>query len=101
MFTNNAISIIMKLTDLFENTAHENMHKFLTELKAIENRHINWFRSRAAQKEGELFDRLHHYYIIKSTTGQVSFKFIDNCDLPTEIQGQSMEAFYRNFTETN
>jgi len=88
----------MNLTDLLHREpSHENMNRFLAELKMIETRHINWFRNGAAQKEGELHDRLHHYYIIKLSMGQVSFEFIDDCDLPKEIQGQSMEGILSQF----
>jgi hypothetical protein len=87
----------MNLSDFFYGEHFkENLNNFMIELKLIEQRHSDWFKSRPPQKEGELHDRLYHYYVIEWKSG-IGFKFIDDCELPTEIQGQCMEAFYRNF----
>ena len=75
----------------------EKLNNFLAELKMIENRNIEWFKNREAQKEGELHDCLHYYYIIEWKLGQISFRFVEDCELPKDIQAQGMEAFYRNF----
>jgi len=88
----------MNLTDfIYGEQFKENLDKLMAELKMIEQRHYEWFKNRIAQKEGELHDRLYHYYVLEWKVTQIGFRFIEDCDLPKEIQGQCMEAFYRNF----
>ena len=88
----------MNLSDfLYSEHFKGNVNNFMIELKTIEQRHIDWFKNREKKEKGKLHDRLPHHYVLHWNLGKISFKFIDNCELPDEIQGECMEAFYRNF----
>ena len=75
----------------------ESIERFKSELLFIEEQFIGWFENRKPQKAGEMHGRLHHYYTFNWEFGQISFKFIEDCELPEEIQVLCLQAFYRNF----
>ena len=66
---------------------------FLSELKKIEERYIDYFKARAGRFIDDEHDYLHNHYNTRIVDGIVRFGIIENTDISKEIQYQCLDAF--------
>jgi len=68
---------------------------FEEEMSRIEDKHLDFFKSREPRNETEEHDRLHNHYALRTASGQVQFSFNQGSDLPEDIKNECREAFHR------
>lgn len=72
---------------------------FESAMEAIEEKHLEFFRSRKPQNETEQHDRLHNHYALSTASGQVSFRFNEGSDLPASLKQECLDAFHQIWKE--
>jgi len=73
----------------------EKNQAFENEMAGLEEKHIDYFKSRPSQIETDEHDRLRNHYNIRTASGQISFRFNEGSDLPEDIRKECTEAFHR------
>lgn len=68
---------------------------FAAEIDRIEERHLDYFKSRPPQNETEKHDRLHHHFVLRTAGGQIALDFDPDEALPADIRQECVEAFHR------
>jgi len=69
---------------------------FLSALKEIEERHIDYFRARPGKFIDNDHDYLHNHYNTRIFNGVVSFGFIADSGIDKEIERECLEAYKKH-----
>ena len=62
-------------------------------MKAIEEKHIDFFRNREGKFESDEHDKLQYHWMIINRCGQIRFHFTKESDLPDHIRKECIEVF--------
>jgi hypothetical protein len=78
---------------LFGNGISEKSEKLEQSLLLIEEKHIEFFKSRPPKFEGELHDRLHNHWLMWEENSIIKFGFDKDSTLPPSIQNECINCF--------
>ena len=88
----------MDAMELFFGREHVKRHAELEDaLRKIEEKHIDFFKSRESKFEADDHDRLHNHWMMTADRWRISFGFDRDSDLPKAIMEECASEFNRIF----
>lgn len=67
------------------------------DLASIQEKHIEFFKSRKPLFPQDEYDMLHNHYLSKTSNGSFEFLFLNESDLPQYIRDECIAAVEKNF----
>jgi hypothetical protein len=63
-------------------------------MKAIEEKHKDFFKDREGRRDTDEHDKLDYHWIIRTQHGHILFNFTKDSDLPDHIRKECLDVFH-------